>query len=189
MYQLPEGYSEIRRVNLQENTKLAVMINVLCFFVAVVMMLLGFLFVPINFAFGSQNLYVLAAFMGSLILYFVFHELIHGLFIKIFSGQKAKYGFAGLFVYAGSDAYFNKRQYIVIGAAPVVLFGALFLCLNLFLTGGWFWFFYILQTLNIAGSVGDLYLIGLMTRMPADVLTHDKGIDMIIYSKSPGSSL
>ena len=51
----------------------------------------------------------------------ILHEIIHGGFMKAFSGLKPRYGFTGLYAYAGSDALFNRRQYLIIAFAPVVI--------------------------------------------------------------------
>jgi len=122
----------------------------------------------------------LLALMG---VYIFFHEFIHGIFIKKYSGEKAKYGFTGLYAYAGSNAYFCKRQYLIIALAPVVLFGGVFLMLNVFLPPQWFWFVYLLQMINISSAAGDLYVTYITCRVPADVLIRDKGLEMIFYSR------
>ena len=106
------------------------------------------------------------------------------MFIKQYSGKRAKYGFTGLYAYAGSDAYFGKRQYIVIALAPMVLFGMVSLALNLLLPSQWFWAIYILQIMNLSGTVGDFYVTYPICRFKSDVLTHDEGFTMVFYSKN-----
>jgi len=188
IFDLPEGYSEIKRVDLQKNKKMMVLINVFGLLIGLVLFLLGVWIVPLSFEIGPDNLLLtLAQLFGTLlamILYVVAHEWVHGIFIKKYSGRKAKYGFTGPFAYAGSDAFFNKREYVVIALAPVVVFGALFLLLNLLLPSSWFWSIYFLQIVNVSGAVGDFYITGLMGTLPADVLTTDKGVTMLIYSKT-----
>jgi len=114
----------------------------------------------------------------------VAHEFIHGAFFKRYSGRKAKYGFAGLYAYAGSDAYFNKRQYLVIGLSPVILLGIVLLILNVFLPTQFFWGAYLLQVVNLSGAVGDAYYTVVLSRLPADVLVKDEGVRMVIYSRA-----
>ena len=60
---------------------------------------------------------------GGMVLYIFLHEFVHGIFIKRYSGKKADYGFTGMYAYAGSKPYFNKKSYLVIALAPVVLWG------------------------------------------------------------------
>ena len=194
IFELPEGYAEIKRVNFQKNKKLALFLNVGAAVILIAFFFIGVQFVPFSFSIDAENLTsallnlikVLLHLFGmllSIFLYITAHELVHGIYIKKYSGQKAKYGFTGMYAYAGSDAYFNKRQYIVIALAPVVLFGLAFFLLMLLLPQEWFWHIYLLQMMNLSGAVGDLYITGLICRLPSDVLTTDKGVEMAMYSR------
>ena len=185
-FELPEGYQEIKRVNLQKDKKLAILVNVAALVIAMAMGAVGNLIVPLRIDTSVEGLArllisMLAVLVG-MIAYLVLHELVHGVCIKKYSGKKAKYGFTGLYAFAGSDAYFNKRQYVVIALTPVILFGVVFLLLNIFLPLKWFWYVYALQIINLSGAAGDAYITNLMRKMPKDVLTNDVGIEMIIYS-------
>jgi fatty acid desaturase len=130
------------------------------------------------------SLLMLLGILVAMIVYIIVHELIHGIFFKKYSGKKAQYGFTGLYAYAKSEAYFNKRQYLVIGLAPVVLLGLFILLLNIFLPERWFWGIYIMQILNLSGAAGDIYIAWLMSRLPADILVTDEGTAMTIYSRT-----
>lgn len=187
VFKLPEGYSEIKKVNLQKDKKLAVLVNIGALVIMIALFIIGTLVVPISFDTISDN-YLLFLLKGLgifvvLFLYIIAHELVHGIFIKIFSGKKAKYGFTGLYAYAGSEAYFNKFHYIVIALAPVVFFGFIFLLLNIFLLKEWFWVIYIIQMFNLSGAAGDIYITGLIIKFPKDILINDIGVEMVIYSK------
>jgi len=188
VFDLPEGYSEIKRVDFLKNKKLALFINAGALVIMAAMFFLGIFFVPLSFTVDAGQLVPLllkaAGGLLAIVLYLIAHEWVHGIFIKKFSGKKAKYGFVGLYAYAGTDAYLNKRHYIVVALAPVVLFGVAFLALNLFSPRAWFWGVYLLQIMNLSGAVGDLYITWLMSRLPADVLTNDEGVAMVIYSKT-----
>jgi len=187
VFELPEGYYEIQRIDLVKNKKLAVLVNVMAVVIMIVLFIIGVIFVPFNFLFSKDNLITVwlnvIGLLLAIILYIIAHEFIHGVFIKKYSCKKAKYGFNGLYAYTGSDAYFNKHQYVVIALAPVVLFGIIFLLLNVFLPIEWFWGIYILQIVNLSGAAGDFYITRLMCRLPSDVMTKDEGITMIIYSQ------
>lgn len=188
IFALPDGYTECRRVNLQADKKLAVLVNGAAFAIAVVLFFIGNRMVafdlfrayerPVNALIGTLGLLVGA------VVYIFAHELTHGVFIKRYSGKKAKYGFTGLYAYAGSDAFFNKWQYLIIALAPVVLFGLLFLALNLLLPSNCFWSIYFLQIFNLSGAAGDFYITGLMCKLPADVLANDEGFTMVIYART-----
>jgi len=191
IFELPEGYTEIRRVNLQKDIKLAILINVVALIIVALLVLIGLTITPMSIPFTTGNLPNLLVYsldllilLIGLIAYLISHEFVHGVFIKKYSGKKAKYGFTGIYAYAGSDAYFNKRHYLIIALAPVVFFGVIFLLLNLFLPLTWFWLIYFFQIFNLSGSAGDFYVAYLMLKSPDDVLTTDEGFEMILYSKN-----
>lgn len=188
VFELPDGYNEIKRVNFQKDKLLAILINIGVLVIAILLFSMGSVFVPFELEINVNNAYsVLFSTLGlllAMVLYMFAHEFIHGIFIKKYSGKKAKYGFTGLYAYAGSDAFFNRRQYIIIALAPVVLLGVLFLLLNLFLPNELFWWVYFLQITNLSGAAGDIYITGLVCTLPADILTNDEGVTMIIYSKT-----
>ena len=187
IFELPEGYTEIKRIDLQKNIKLAILVNIGALVIAGLVFFVGTFVTPFSFSIDYENLtgtlLMLGGILLAMILYLVAHELIHGVFIKKYSGKKARYGFTGLYAYAGSDACFAKGPYLVIGLAPVVFFGVLCLLLNVFLPMEWFWPVYFIQIINVSGAAGDLYITCLMIRMPADTLVKDDGVAMSIYCK------
>lgn len=194
---LPSDYVEIRRINLQKDKKLAILLNALAFVIAILMIIVGLIFVP----FSMYDYYGVTAnslerimlkpllLTVAMFFYFILHEVIHGIFMKIFSGVKARLGFTGIYGYAASDAYFGKSSYLVITLAPVVILGLILLSLNICFSSQWFWFFYLLQIFNVSGATGDLYVTLIMSKMSKDVLTRDTGISMSIYSKSGEAEL
>jgi hypothetical protein len=188
MFELPEGYIEIKRLDFIRNKKTALAINLAAggvFFAAILIGgLAGLVSLEGIYVFhGTASLLFLLVFLVSMIAFAVVHELIHGAFIKKYSGKRARIGFTRLYAYAASDAYFNKRQYLIIAFAPVVILGAALLALNIALPPSIAWFAYLMQCFNLSSACGDFYVAVEMKRAPADVLTHDEGTDMILYSK------
>ena len=59
----------------------------------------------------------------SVISFIIIHELIHIIFISVFSKGKISLKIKFPTIAVGSDAYFNKTQYIVIALAPVIILG------------------------------------------------------------------
>ena len=55
--------------------------------------------------------------------------------------------------------------------------------LNIFLPESWFWVVYFVQIINLSGAAGDIYIAGLMSRLPADILIYDEGVAMNIYAR------
>jgi low affinity Fe/Cu permease len=182
MNQLPEGYNEIKSVNLQKDKKIALLVNLLALVVMLPLLVLGAMIKPVNLA-GESALKELLIIIVFLIVYMVLHEAVHGIFIYKYSNQKPKFGFTGMYAYAGSDSYFNKREYIIIALAPIVVWGVVLLILNIALPFSTFWIIYFIQACNISGAAGDLYITYVIKKMPSDILIRDVGIEMKIYSK------
>ena len=184
---LPDHYREIFSVNLQRDKKTAVWINALSLLIAVPLAVAGHWMVPIHALFDfSQGMGAYALRCGALIVgmivYMVLHELVHGITMKYFGAGKIRYGFTGLYAYAGADDYFDKSSYIIIALAPVVFWGVALAVISLFVSPGWFWVVYGIQIVNLSGAAGDLYVTAKFSRMPSDILVKDVGIGMTVYS-------
>lgn len=185
---LPENYREIFSVNLQKNKKIAVLINVLAVLIAIAMAIPMHFYIPITTLFSFENgikayfIRILAFFL-LIIVYMLLHELVHGITMKFFGTKKVKYGFTGLYAFAGSEDYYNKRSYIIIALAPVVFLGIIIAVANALVPADWFWVVYLLQISNISGAAGDLYVTVKFASFPRDILVKDSGIGMTVYSK------
>ena len=184
---LPEGYREIFRLDLQKDRKTALLVNGLALLIAVPMVVMGILFVPVSEFFDFSGwliayLIKLAVLALGLILYMILHEAVHGIFMKHFVNTKVHYGFTGLYAYAGSTAYFNKKSYITIALAPVIVWSVALLVINCAVSISWFWCIYIIQVCNISGAAGDVYVTYKFLKMPEDILINDTGVAMTVYS-------
>lgn len=184
MFQLPEGYTEAKKINFQKDKKLSILANVGAFVIAIVMVALALPSHPLLIPTDVPFLKVVGAFVVALVLYIVLHEVTHGVCFRIFSGKWGNFGYTGLYAYAGSEAYYYIWQYLIIGLAPVVLFGVIFFVLNMVLPPAAFWFVYLLQITNISGAAGDFYTTVISLRMPKDTLVQDSGLDMTFYNKT-----
>ncbi len=185
---LPEGYGEIYAIDLQKDKKMALLVNLLAVVIAV------FLAVPMHFAvpifslfsmeYGMQN-YMLrfGALLVLMILYMVLHEIVHGIAMKICGTKKVKYGFTGMYAFAGSKDYYDKKSYIFIALAPVILWGIVLAVINPFVSVEWFWVVYLIQVFNLSGAAGDLFVTVKFSRLPSDILIQDYGVGMTVYSK------
>lgn len=189
--QLPNGYKEILKIDLQKNTKLAVLVNVLALIIAVLMIVPVFVRIRESFSMVfiitddvkiTALLLKFIVLIAGMVVYMILHELVHGIFMKKFSGIKPKYGFTGLYAYAGSSAYFNRKSYIIIALAPIVILGIVLLILQFLVPVSWFFVVYLIQVCNVSGAAGDIYVTCKMSRMPADILVNDVGVSMTVYS-------
>jgi len=183
---LPEGYKEIKKVDLQKDKKLAGVVNGLAFIVMAAMIVPMLFIVPIKELMSDGKLMYLAklgAMAVGIMVYIILHELVHGIFMIGYSKIKPTYGFSGMYAYAGSSAFFCKTHYIVIALAPIVIWGVVLLILNLLVPVGWFWVVYLIQIMNISGAAGDLYVSVSFSKLPKDILINDTGVSMTIYSR------
>lgn len=185
---LPGDYKEIVSIDLQKNKKLMLLVNVIAVIIAVAMVVPAAFVVPISALFDmSHGLGKYAIRFGALlvlmVVYMVLHELVHGAAMKICGTKKIKYGFTGMYAFAGSDEYYDKRGYIFIALAPVILWGAVLAVVNCLVPTEWFWVVYLLQVMNISGAAGDLYVTVKFLPLPKDILVKDYGVGMTVYTK------
>ena len=185
---LPDGYREIYSINLQKNIKMAVIVNLIGLVIMVA------LAVPMHFLVPVTTLLDTSAGMGAywfrfamliilMVVYMVLHELVHGIAMKLCGTKKVKYGFTGMYAYAGSDDYYYKKPYIFIALAPVILWGIVLAVVNIFVSPQWFWVVYMIQICNLSGAAGDLFVTMKFSRMPKDILVQDCGVGMTVYSR------
>lgn len=182
---LPEGYKEYYSVDLQKNKKTAVFVNVLSLVIAVLLIVPMNFAVPIRSVFSSDKGMIIRfiALILLIVIYMVTHELVHGIAMKSCGTKKVKYGFTGLYAYAGSNDYYDKKSYIYIALAPIVLLGIIIAIVNFVVPVQWFWIVYFIQVTNLSGAAGDLYVSVKFFRFPKDILVKDYGVGMTVFSK------
>ena len=184
---LPEGYWEIYSCDLKQDKKLALLVNGIALAITVALLLLGRCFVPLwelSSLFRHKGMLpVLLAIFGSLVAYIILHEAVHGLAMKIVGTTKVRYGFTGAYAYAGSDDYYNKKAYIFIALAPVVLWGVVLAVACALVPTQWFWVIYFVQLQNLGGAAGDFYVTVKFSRFSKDILVRDYGVGMKVFDK------
>lgn len=185
---LPEGYREICTIDLQKNKKMALVVNLLAIVIAALLAIPMHYVVPISSLFSMENgmqsyMFRFVGMFVLLILYMVLHELVHGIAMKMCGTKKVKYGFTGIYAYATSNDFYDKKTYIFIALAPVVLWGIVLAVVNMFVSLEWFWVVYLIQISNLSGAAGDLYVTVKFLRLPSDILIQDYGVGMTVFSK------
>lgn len=183
---LPEDYGEIYSLNLQKDKRAAIIVNLLALAIAAVMAVSMNFFVPVTSFFDMSGGIVryflrLAALIVLMVLYMVLHELVHGIAMKLCGTKRVKYGFTGLYAFAGSEDYYDKKSYIFIALAPIVLWGTVLAAVNFFVPSEWFWIVYMIQLINISGAAGDLFAAVKFSRMPKNILIQDSGVSMRVF--------
>jgi len=180
--QLPAGYKQILHIDLQNDKKLMLIVNVLAVVISVVMIVVAAFFMPLS-RFWAFNLTQLVVLCLGFIAYMVLHELVHGITMRCFSEAKVKYGFTGMYAFAGSDAYYCRKHYVIIALAPIVVWGIVLGILNFAVPNNWFYVVYLIQLGNISGAAGDLYVSWCFRKLPADILVRDTGVAMTVFSR------
>lgn len=184
---LPDGYKEHLSIDLQKNKKLAMYINVLSVVIAALLVIPAVFFVPFStsLSFNGEIIEVVRWLSLAVlsVLYIVLHEVVHGVAMKLCGTKKVKYGFTGLYAFAGSDDFYNKKAYIFIALAPVVLWGVVLAVVNFFVPIEWFWVVYLIQIYNLSGAAGDYYVTAKFSRLPKDIIIKDNGVSMTVYTK------
>ena len=185
---LPEYYKEMLRIDLQKDKKLALIVNILAIVIAVVLAVPAHFVVPIFSLFNMESgfgnyLLRFVVLLLAIVLYMVLHELVHGAVMKLCGTKKVKYGFTGMYAFAGSDDYYDKKAYLIIALSPVVLWGILLAVWSCFVSPEWFWVIYLVQITNLSGAAGDLFVTVKFFKLPKDILVKDYGVSMVVYSR------
>lgn len=164
---------------------MALTVNGIALIIGVVMALPMHFVVPVNTLFENAEGLIIRMLSLALItvLYMILHELVHGISMKLCGTKKVKYGFTGMYAFAGSKDYYPKKPYIFIALAPVVLWGVVLAVINFIVPVEWFWVIYIVQITNISGAAGDFFVTVKFLSFPDDILVKDHGVGMVVYSK------
>ena len=196
--ELPPGYGETERINLQTDKKLALLVNGLGVAAMVLLFLAGhFLLVPFTeFLYGRigrdsllEALAPLLVMCAGAIVYIVLHELTHAAVMKACGGGHVRFGFTGVYAYAGSEEdYFDREAYIAISLAPLAVWGVIFTVLLFLVPREWFWVVWFWQICNVSGAAGDIYVACRTARRPRALLTRDTGIEMTGYLPQSGGA-
>lgn len=185
--QLPEGYGEILKIDLQEDKKTALKVNVGGGIVMVLMFLIGNFIVPMrefhNESVGRFFLRVFVILVGYTA-YMVLHELTHAAVMKASGARQVRFGFTGLYAFAGSNEdYFDKISYRCTALAPLVVWGIIIGILTIVVPRDWFWVVWFLQAGNIGGAAGDVYVTARLWNMPETILVKDTGVNMTVFDR------
>ncbi len=190
---LPQGYSFFDKIDLKNNKKQFWTVQGICLATIAVMLGIGWLIESpikvLNSVYNAENntesIIAVVVLIVGFVLYIFAHEAVHGLFMYAFCKTKINYGFVGWAAYAGSSAYYDKKRYIIIALAPVVVWGVAFAVLNTFFHSGiWFWVIWFLQIGNVSGACGDFFCVYKTARYPKDILVNDTGLEMQIFCRN-----
>lgn len=145
----------------------------------------------LGFQVGAGNLLpFLLGFVALLAMTVIAHEAIHGLCFWLFTRERPRFGFKGMYAYAAApDWYLPRRQHLIVTLAPLVVITVIGLL--------WVWIapvavvipLLLVVVLNAAGAVGDLVAAVWLLAQPATTLVRDSGDAITLYRPATMSSL
>lgn len=184
---LPAGYDLCETLDMAADREVFKRIMWSSIAVTAAMVVCGLLAVSPGLLFALGWLRVLLAVfftLAGMVVYVLAHECVHGVLIRIFTGEPAQFGFnlgSGM-AYAKSSWFFSRPAYIAVALAPVLVWGVVLGVLMGDVPAEYFWCLYAIQIFNISGAVGDLYVTWLVLRMPKGVLVYDEGTSMKFFA-------
>lgn len=177
---LPSNYRLIDKLDLKNDKR--IMMKIKIYFFSVIFIMIGaskLLDFPMKNDIGIlRNVYITII---AMVVYTVIHELIHGYFFFHFSGTKPKYLIRAPFVCTGSEAFYNRKQYVLIALAPVVILGVILINMLYFLPKIFFPTLYVITVYNFAGATGDLLQVLKLYKFPINVLIQDNGKETKLF--------
>ncbi|MBR5517063.1 MAG: DUF3267 domain-containing protein [Firmicutes bacterium] len=183
---LPAHYDLYERIDLASDKKAFKAVCIWSIIAMIVMIVYGAITHSFMASFDMETwrvLFCVVAMAVGLIAYIVLHEAVHGIFIKLFTGEAPSFGMdlsKGM-AYAGSTWLFKKWPYIIIALAPVVIWGAILVMWLKDIPAQYYWYLYAIQIFNITGAAGDFYVTIRVAGMPDDILAKDDGMTMEFY--------
>ena len=181
---------QIREVNLLENKKIILWLNLA---ILPLLVVFGLFFKVVVAVFFTNTVAIedsfsfteLLIFFISFFLLIIIHEGIHGLFFKLFNPKgKVKFGFKNGMAYATSpESFYSKKAFALICLAPFLLI-SVSLTLLVFL-GILAPITYVsLATIHASSCVGDFYLVWLLIQAPRNCFVQDTEQGVKLYVKN-----
>lgn len=116
------------------------------------------------------------------IIVLIAHELVHGFFFWIFTGDRPKFGLHIFYAYAAAPEWYLPRNYfLVVGLAPFVCLSLAGLLLLPIVPFEMVSELVLSLIFNAAGSVGDFAISGWLVSQPKTLMIHDIGPRMTFY--------
>jgi hypothetical protein len=186
---LPEGYAQSGEINLKENKRLAIILNIIALFVVVLSFYLLSSFAAlvrpgIMNRSGTITVGGVVGLVGLVVMLLTIHELIHGSFFWVFTRSRPVFALRLFYAYAGApDWYIPTRQYAFVTVGPLVIIDAVGLLLMLLVPESWVLFIAIVVAFNTGGSVGDLLVFTRLFKLSPTYLVRDSGDAVFFYEK------
>ena len=189
--ELPENYKLVKTIDANKFSTI-LLFNGLGVLLMVASFFLCYLVYRINYTFNdafetSFDLWLVIFFIPSYIGYIILHELTHGIFYKIYTHEKLKFGFNFVVAFCGvPHIYVNKKIAIITTLAPCVVYSVLFLGLAAIIPMPSIKLFLIVMfAIHFGGCIGDIYVALYLTfkNRGKEMLINDTGPKQTFYVK------
>ena len=190
---LPESYREVYHLDARK-PKVGVIMNLIALCVLGIVLVIAY--VPVArgglslMADIPTSLITYLAFLASMILYTVLHELVHGIFYKQFTGERLTFGMSWSCAFCGVPHIFVYRRAVLFAvAAPLTVFTVLLIPLTIalfFVHPLCYFASAALFGLHLGGCCGDIYVIFLLLTKyrTRELLVRDTGPEQFFYLPS-----
>ena len=187
---LPQNYFLHKEIDLSRDFRLLLVLNLLAipllFFFSWFFQRLALLFRS-DFQASGIRTSTLGSILGiliSLIGVIILHELIHGVFFWVITGQRPHFGFKGAYAFAAAPTWYIARgPYLIIGLSPLVLISIAGVLLIPVVPLKILSPLAIAFTFNAAGAIGDAAIVAYLLTLSPKVLVNDRGDAVAIYVK------
>ncbi len=123
--------------------------------------------------------------LGLVLLVIPLHEILHGVGIAYY-GHQVRYGVKLMkgVIYATTDhGLFWRRQFVVVALVPLVVISIVAILLSMIVPPGIGVWLMLAASINTAGAVGDLWMVQVAYRHPANILIRDEEDGMRIFAE------
>ncbi len=188
---LLENY-KLAKVIDGKNTKIALIMNLVAIPIMIALLVIGcFIYYNVHgdfkFIVDTSNIFAVIIYFVGFIIAIIIHELIHGLFFKIFTKQKLTFGISWSAAYCGVPNVYVKRKAMMITCMAPCLILSIVLLIPLFLITDIIYFVFVLLIFasHFAGCCGDIYVFILLLFKYRDneTLIQDTGLKQTFYVK------
>ncbi|MDR1781831.1 MAG: DUF3267 domain-containing protein [Bacilli bacterium] len=181
-----EQYKLIKKIDLLNNSKELNKVNIIS-----ILLFIMFIFITIIIFFLITNknisftFHILDSiiFLILLVVIFIIHELIHGLFFKIFKKEaRIKFGYSKGMLYASNpEGIYSKKQFIIISLAPFIINTSLLIILMIINFHPAIML--MIMGIHFSGCAGDFYFVYLISKYHSSIYVRDTNIGIDILEK------
>lgn len=177
----PDGYREVLCWRITENTTRIVILQLVALPLLIVWGLIFYWLairlgkMPSSFI-SSSMVRVMFALAG-IIVTILLHEAVHGITMQLF-GAHPRYGVMwryGMFYATAPGFAFSRRDYLIVAITPLICISLLAVLGMILMAGSAVvGLLALCATVNAAGAVGDLWIMGIVLRYPPSTYVVDE---------------